>query len=97
MPQGCVKGFAGPLQAGHAAIGNAATGDRLELKWDARITPYLGLWLNRGHGGFHHVALEPTNAAPDSLQDAVEKWQQFATIAPGATVRWSIELRVSSQ
>jgi galactose mutarotase-like enzyme len=97
MPQGCVKGFAGPLQTGRAAIGNDATGDRLELVWDVRTTPYLGLWLNRGHGGFHHVALEPTNAAPDSLRDAVENWRQFATIAAGATVRWSVELRVSSQ
>jgi len=95
MPHGCVKGFAGPLHAGHAAIGNEATGDRLELNWDARITPYLGLWLNRGHVGFHHVALEPTNAAPDSLRDAVENWQQFARIAPGATVRWSVEWRVT--
>ena len=95
MPQGCVKGFAGPLQSGRAAIVNDATGDRLELEWDVRAAPYLGLWLNRGHAGFHHVALEPTNAAPDSLQDAVEKWQQFAMIGPGATVQWSVQWQVS--
>lgn len=95
MPQGCVKGFAGPLQSGHAALVNDPTGDRLELEWDARTTPYLGLWLNRGHVGFHHVALEPTNAAPDSLRDAVEKWQQFATIAAGATLHWSIAWRIT--
>ena len=95
LPKGCVKGFAGPLQTGRAAIFNEGTGDRLELVWDAAVVPYLGLWLNRGHGGFHHVALEPTNAAPDSLRDAVEQWRQFATIAPGATARWSVQWRVS--
>lgn len=95
MPQGCVKGFAGPLRTGQAAIGNEATGDRLELVWDVRTTPYLGLWLNRGHAGFHHVAIEPTNAAPDSLREAVENWRQYATVAPGATVRWSVECRIT--
>ncbi len=95
MPKGCVKGFAGPLQTGRAAIFNEGTGDRLELTWDATVVPYLGLWLNRGHAGFHHVALEPTNAAPDSLKDAVEQWRQFAMIQPGETARWSVQWRVS--
>jgi hypothetical protein len=94
MPQGCVKGFAGPLRTGCAAIVNEAAGDRLELAWDVRANPFLGLWLNRGHAGFHHVALEPANAAPDSLRDAVEQWRQFGTIAAGATIRWSVEWRV---
>jgi len=94
MPRGCVKGFAGPLQTGCAALVNDEAGDRLELRWDVRTNPYLGLWLNRGHVGFHHVALEPTSGAPDSLSDAVEKWRQFGTIAAGATVRWSVEWRI---
>jgi len=90
MPRGCVKGFASPVCTGRAALANDATGDRLELKWDAAVVPYLGLWLNRGHAGFHHVALEPATGAPDSLTDAVQKWRQFATVAAGATVRWSV-------
>lgn len=95
MPQGCVKGFAGPLQDGRAAIVNDRAGDRLELRWDAEAVPYFGLWLNRGHGGFHHVALEPATAAPDSLRDAVEQWRQYATIAAGATVRWAVRWTVA--
>ena len=86
---------AGPLREGRAAIVNDTTGDRLELHWDALALPWLGLWLNRGHGGFHHVALEPANGAPDSLADAVERWRQFGTLAPGATAHWAVEWRVS--
>ena len=97
MPHGCVKGFAGPLRPGAtmAAIANEETGDRLEVSWDARTNPYLGLWLNRGHGGFHHVALEPTNGAPDSLAEAVGSWRQFSVLPAGGTVRWSLAWRVA--
>ena len=94
MPSGCVKGFTGPLTTGRASIANEKDGDRLELSWDVNAAPYLGLWLNRGHGGFHHVALEPTNAAPDSLRDAVEKWRNFGTIMAGGTLRWSVRIGV---
>lgn len=94
MPRGCVKGFTGPLEEGFAAIGNEKSGDRLELAWDLHAAPYLGLWLNRGHGGFHHVALEPTNAAPDSLRDAVELWRRFGSIEAGATLCWSVRIKV---
>jgi galactose mutarotase-like enzyme len=89
-PAGCVKGFAGPLREGRAAIRNPRTGDRLELRWDAELVPHLGLWLNRGHGGFHHVALEPTTGAPDSLADAALRWHEAPTIEPGQTLRWSV-------
>lgn len=95
MPHGCIKGFAGPLREGRAAIANARTGARLEVRWDVVAAPLLGLWLNRGHAGFHHVALEPTNGAPDSLADAVSSWKQFSVLAPGATATWWLEWRVS--
>lgn len=97
MPRGCVKGFAAPLPVGtaRAAIANELTGDRLEVRWDTAVNPCLGVWLNRGHGGFHHVALEPASAAPDSLAHAVESWGQFSLIPAGGTVRWQVEWRVS--
>jgi len=95
MPGGCVKGFAGPLKTGRAALVNDRTGDRLELSWDASLIPYLGLWLNRGLCDYHHVALEPTSGAPDSLGDAVGKWRQCSVVQPGQTARWSITLLIS--
>jgi len=95
MPRGCVKGFTGALADGRAAIENGESGDRLELSWDVRAAPYLGLWLNRGHGGFHHVALEPTNAAPDSLLAAVDSWRRFGSIAAGETLDWRVRLKIT--
>ncbi|MBK7293414.1 MAG: hypothetical protein IPI84_06460 [Holophagaceae bacterium] len=95
MPGGCVKGFAGPLEAGRAAVLNERTGDRLEFRWDAATVPFLGLWINRGHGGFHHLALEPCTGAPDSLQEAMESWHQYRVVPPGETVRWSISLSMT--
>ena len=94
MPRGCVKGFAGPLREGRAALANDTTGDRLEVCWDVRENPLLGLWLNRGHAGFHHIALEPTNGAPDALDAAVDAWRQAGRVEAGQTVRWSLRWRV---
>ena len=96
MPKGCVKGFAGPLRGEvRAAIANDRTGDRLEVAWSADENPWLGLWLNRGHVGFHHVALEPGSGAPDSLADAGEQWGARAHLASGETKRWTLVWRVA--
>ncbi|AEJ19716.1 hypothetical protein [Gracilinema caldarium] len=90
----CVKGFAGPLQHGWAAIENQHTGDRLDLYWDPKLVPYLGLWINRGLGGFHHVALEPCTGIPDSLTIAAEKWKEIKTIQGGEQLGWSLKIVV---
>ena len=96
MPRGCVKGFAGPLQTGQAALVNGITGDRMSLRWEVAEVPYLGVWINRGHGGFHHVALEPTTGAPDSLAEGRgDWWGQPRLLAPRATANWSITVEVS--
>jgi hypothetical protein len=95
MPGGCLKGFAGPLETGRAAVVNDTTGDRFELRWDAARIPYLGLWINRGHAGFHHVALEPASGAPDSLADALDDWKQSSLLLPRETARWSLTVDIS--
>ncbi|MCA1949063.1 MAG: hypothetical protein LDL24_00695 [Treponema sp.] len=91
----CVKGFAGPLASGWAAIKNAITGDRLELRWDADFAPYLGLWINRGLSGFHHVALEPCTGIPDSLSIAAQEWKTVKTIQGSERLEWSLNIEIS--
>ncbi|MEI8340617.1 MAG: hypothetical protein WCH43_03660 [Verrucomicrobiota bacterium] len=94
---GCVKGFTHPLCEGRAAIFNDRTGDRLEFQWNPCDNNTLGIWLTRGGlNGWHHVALEPTNGAPDSLAIAVEQWKRHGILAPQETRRWSIRICVSS-
>jgi len=93
---GCVKGFTHPLREGRAAVFNDRTGDRLEFQWNPCDNNTLGIWLTRGGlNGWHHVALEPTNGAPDSLAIAVKQWKRHGLLAPQETRRWSIQICVS--
>lgn len=91
----CVKGFTHPLREGRAAIVNDKSGDRLEFRWDTVENDTLGIWLTRGGlKGWHHVAIEPTNGAPDDLAVACREWKRHGRLAPGETKRWSFRLGV---
>lgn len=91
-----VKLYTEPLVEGSAAIVNDVTGERLSFSFDPAKLNTLGIWINRG--GFqqaHHVALEPTNAAPDSLAMAIDDWKRFGLLAPGETQCWDLNLQWS--
>ena len=88
--------YRGPV--GMAALWNAGTGDRLDVRWDSSAAPYLGLWLTRGgYRGWHHVALEPTTAPHDHVDVAVNDPALSAavTLAPGERRSWWVEWQVS--
>ncbi len=100
MQDGFLKCFTRALPAGRAgaALGNPRTGDRLEVQWDTAAAPYLGLWLTRGgYRGWHHVALEPTNAPLDraDLAAADPRLAAAVTLPAGGWRRWWVEWRVS--
>ena len=89
----CVKVFAGPLQESWAEVANSSSGDRLKLVWDAKDCDTLGIWLTRGGWhGHHHLALEPTNGAPDSLAVAAGERKRCGIIAPFAEKKWSVQI-----
>lgn len=91
-----LKCFAHPLQEGWARIVNARTNDSLSFRWDLSRNPCLGIWLTRGgFQGWHHPAIEPTNAATDSLAEAAKE-NDLPTLAPGATQTWCVELSVGA-
>lgn len=93
--EACVKGFTRPLREGRAAIVNDNSGDRLEFLWDTVENDTLGVWLTRGGlKGWHHVALEPTNGAPDDLAVACREWKRHGVLAAGESKKWSFRLRV---
>ncbi len=94
-PNRAAKLFTDPLSEGRAAIVNDRTGDALTLTFDAAQLNTLGVWINRGgFGGYQHVALEPTNGAPDALDLAVNDWGRHASVDGGATKRWGFVLHM---
>jgi hypothetical protein len=86
--------FAAPLLEGRAGVHNELSGDRLILEWEPAVNNTLGLWLTRGGWhGHHHLALEPTNGAPDPLSLAAEQ-KHCGTIPARGSVAWTISWRL---
>jgi galactose mutarotase-like enzyme len=90
----CVKVYAGPLREGQAGVVNTHSRDRLLFAWDTKTNNTLGVWLTRGGwNGYHHVALEPANGAPDTLIEAA-KARRCGIIQPKEQQSWQIKLRI---
>jgi galactose mutarotase-like enzyme len=72
---------------------------RLEVQFEPKVTPYLGLWLCYGGWPEDHVArqycvaLEPCMAPADSLALGTH-WAH--SLAPGQTESWPLTIRLSS-
>jgi galactose mutarotase-like enzyme len=92
-----VKVFAGPLQQGQAEVFNPVSDDSLIFEWDAADCNTLGIWLTRGGWhGHHHVALEPSNGAPDSLAAAAAKGDNCGVLVPFGHKEWRIQIRATN-
>lgn len=78
-----------------AEITNDVTGDYIRFDFEGSLLDTLGVWLNRGGwNGYHHVAIEPTNGAPDLLDLAVNEWDRYTKIQAGASCGWSMRITV---
>jgi galactose mutarotase-like enzyme len=66
------------------------SGASVEVVWDARLTPYLGVWVCNGDlGGYRQIAVEPAtggNDRPDAA--APPPW-----LEPGGRLVWWMEVR----
>jgi galactose mutarotase-like enzyme len=87
---------------GWCAIERERLNARIEMRFNANETPYLGLWLCYGGWPLDQtnrqqcVALEPCRAPVDSLAVASSNgWTK--KLAPGEEFEWTISIRVSSQ
>lgn len=93
-PQNCAKTFAHPVSEGRAAVKNDVTGDCLEFIWDSLQNNSLGLWITRGGWhGYHHFAIEPSNADHDCLTTALER-NCCGVVAAHGSVNWELTMRV---
>jgi galactose mutarotase-like enzyme len=87
-----VKYFTDALEEGRAALARPALGRRLVFEFDRAQLNTVGVWINTGGwSGYRHVAIEPTNGAPDSLVIAAA-WNRCQRLAPGASLAWSMSL-----
>jgi len=95
------KLFADSPQEGWCAIDRTRLMRRIELRFNPKELPYLGLWICYGgwpEGGVNRqqcVALEPCTADADSLATAMEKGRA-RQLAPETQDHWSLELRIGS-
>lgn len=91
---GCSKAFAAPVREGVAGLVNERSGDCLWFEWNPAENNTLGLWLTRGGWhGHHHLAVEPTNGAPDPLTEAAAQ-KRCGMIPPFGSASWSLVLKV---
>ena len=89
-----VKYFTDNLTEGRAALVRPALGRRLVFEFDRTRLDTLGVWINAGGwAGYRHVAIEPTNGAPDPL-DVAAAWNRCQRLQPGATASWEMTLRI---
>ena len=88
---GYLKAFAMP-QVGEVRLRTANPDRGLKIRWDITSNPCLGIWLTRGgYQGWHHLAIEPSNGAPDTLETAVNDWRQSGKLQPGEVRTWRVE------
>ena len=93
------KLFAGPLRATEnwCALERRSVGVRIRVTFDAKATPYSGLWIC--YGGWPErpgpkqmcVAMEPSTAPVDSLATTGE-WSRV--LEPGDCFRWPMEIEM---
>jgi galactose mutarotase-like enzyme len=66
-----------------------SSGAAIELRWDAALTPYVGVWVCNGDlGGYRQVAIEPATGGNDWPDPAAPP----PLLAPGETFEWWLEI-----
>jgi galactose mutarotase-like enzyme len=88
------------VRGGACGIARAATGERVEIRYDHAKLPYLGVWLC--YGGWpegdsdyrqYAVALEPTTSSHNTLLEAQTAGEAIQ-VAPGGEYRFQIAFHV---
>jgi galactose mutarotase-like enzyme len=93
------KYFTPRLSQGWCALYSPSTNHSITFRFDPKIIPFVGMWINQGgwptDSAFKHytVALEPCSGAPDSLEKAVES-NQASMLAGKQTQSWELEIQL---
>lgn len=92
------KLFTGRLAEGWCAVHYPTSDECIRFQFDAKVVPYLGLWICQGgwpndRAGHFTVALEPCTSGFDSLAEAIRSGE-CETLEPHSRKRW--ELRIEA-
>ena len=96
-----IKLWSQPLAQGYAAL--LARDGEFRFTFDTVQLSQVGLWINaRAYSGmagnpYYNLALEPCIGAQDSLEDAIEKYQRYATLPAYGTKEWWLEVHLSTR
>jgi galactose mutarotase-like enzyme len=93
------KLFSFPLTEGWAELSDPADGATFRFEFDPAVVTHLGLWLNYsgwagvpGAAPYFNLAIEPCIGAPDTLDTAVNHWQEYGLLPPGASLDWWLHM-----
>lgn len=95
------KLFTAAPKEGWVALQRMRIGRLIEMRFDSRQAPYLGIWLS--YGGWpagrvlrqQCVALEPCTAPTDSLAEAIKRGCA-RKLAPWGVDQWEIAIEINS-
>jgi hypothetical protein len=100
---GCaIKIWSDPLPAGEGWAALSANDGELKMRWDVDFLPQVAAWMNFGawaaDGGtpYYNLGLEPSIGAQDSLNDAVNQYNLFATVPPHSLKQWWLEIELTA-
>jgi hypothetical protein len=83
------KVFFDPGSIDHLRLG-WRSGAAVEVAWDARLTPYLGVWVCNGDlGGYRQIGVEPATGGSDRPDAAAPP----PVLEPGGRLEWWLEIR----
>ena len=97
-----VKLFSSQLPVGWVELSDPSTGAAIRFEFDPTIVTHLGLWINYGGWAgipgvepYFTIAIEPCIGAPDSLETAVNHWQQHDILPPKNSRHWWLQISTS--
>ena len=98
------KLFTHRLREGFCAYYDQASDESISFRFDAKRTPYIGLWICQGGwpidaarsgDGHYTIALEPCSGRPDSLAEAAKR-DECLSLEAGSVERWWLEITLQS-
>ncbi len=90
-----------PLREGWATL--AANNGEFRLRWDAALLPQLAVYMNFGawaaDGGtpYYNMGLELCMGMPDSLEEAVTRYDVFETLASHQMRSWWLKVEMGNE